>query len=138
MNLLARLGEVAVVVVLAGHLSGCGERESVDTSRVEEAFASVQSAGQSAVQSAVAAVKAQDYRQAVTALQEALAEVKLTPEQKEALGDLMARTKAKVAEAAGNAGQAARDAAAAAQEAADKARTSTGRALEDLGKSLQK
>ncbi|MFM8360219.1 MAG: hypothetical protein ACKOET_16855 [Verrucomicrobiota bacterium] len=138
MKVRARLSGVVVRVTLASLLGGCGGQDSVDTSRVEQIFASAEAVSKSAVQSAVAAVKAQDYRQAMTALQEALAEVKLTPEQKEALGDLMARTQAKVAAVAGNAGQAARDAAEAAREAADKARTSTGRALEDLGKSLQK
>lgn len=138
MNLFARLPAAALLLTVAGLLSGCSNQESVDTSRVEETFASAEAATKSAVQSAVEAVKSQDYSQAVSALQETLGKVKLTPEQKEALGDLMARTKAKVAEAAGNAGQAAKDAAEAAKEAADKAKTSTGRALEDLGKSLQK
>lgn len=122
----------------AGLLVGCGNKDSVDTSRVEETFATAEAATKSAVEKAVNAVKSQDYGAALDSMQKALAEVKLTPEQKEALGDLVQRTKARLSEAAETAGQAAKDAAETAKEAADKAKTGAGKALEDLGKSLQK
>jgi hypothetical protein len=108
--------------------SGCSKSGGVDTSKVESAFTATPQADRSDVDKAVACVKAGDYPGALTSLQKAASNLKLTPEQQQALQDLMAQVQAKVSETVK---KAADDASKGAKEGANKA-------AGDLQKSLGK
>ena len=87
---------------------------SVDASPVEKSFASAEPTLKAAAEKAVASIKSGDYAGAATELQKLAANVKLTDEQKKAIGDVLAQVQKAVAEmgakATGEAGKALGDA----------------------------
>jgi outer membrane protein assembly factor BamD (BamD/ComL family) len=82
---------MAAVVVAGAVFMGCGKKEKVDTSKLEKSFEASEPAQRSAADRAVAAIKAGNYSQAMTELQKLAAQAKLTPEQQQAVKDVMAR-----------------------------------------------
>lgn len=92
------LNVVLIAVCLA--LGACGKSDQVDTSKVEKSFASAQPATKSAVDDLKAAVAAKDYAMASAALQKLASSAKLTSDQRQAIDDLAAQLKKKIAEQA--------------------------------------
>jgi gas vesicle protein len=121
---------VGVLAVAAMALVGC-TKSGVDTSKVESSFSEAEPAAKSAVDQVVTAVKAGDYAGALVPLQKLASNAKLTPEQQQAVKDLMTQVQEQVKAAAVKAGEQAKD-------ALEKASDSTGKALEDLGGKLRK
>ena len=118
-----------MVMLAALAVVGCKKNEggSVDTSGLEASFASAESAAKSGVDKAVAAIKSADYAGALTELKSLGDKVKLTPEQEQAVKDLMAQLEKLVAGGAEKAG-----------EAATKAADDAGKAVGDVQKSFKK
>ena len=108
----------ALAAILA--LAGCSKSGDVDTSAMEKSFKSTEPATQSAADKAVAAIKSADYAGALTQLKSLGEQAKLTPEQQQAIKDVMAQVQKAITDAAGKAAEGA------------------GKAAEDLQKSLKK
>jgi hypothetical protein len=107
----------AIISVALLGLAGCTKEGGVDTAKVESAFQTASAVDKAEVQTAISAVKAGDYSSALASLQKAVANVKLTPEQKSALEDLINQVTAKVGNAVKKAGE---DTSKAAQDAGNK------------------
>jgi len=112
-KLFLTLAIIAGLAVLG--LTGCSKTNSdattIDTAKVQSAFATASAVDKEEVETAIAAIKAGDYASAVTSLKQAASSVKLTPEQTQALKDLLAQAQAKLGAAAGEAVDKAKDAA---------------------------
>jgi hypothetical protein len=121
---------VGMLVMAAATLVGCSQG-GVDTSKAESSFSDAEPATKSTMEQVVTAVKAGDYAGAVAPLQTLASNAKLTPEQQQAVKDLMVQVQEQVKEAAVKAGEQAK-------EAMEKAADSTGKALEDIGGKLRK
>jgi len=93
-------------------INGCSKNEGgIDTSRVQAAFQTNDSGTQHTnVQKALAQIRSGDYSGALASLQKAAATLKLTPEQKSAIDDLVSQIKTKTAEALKSASKSAGDA----------------------------
>ncbi len=94
------------IVVLGLAVGGCAKKSSgttVDTTQLESSFKSAEPATQSSVDKVVTAVKSQDYSGALAQLQTLAKNAKLTPEQQQAIKDLMAQVQAAITDAAGKA-----------------------------------
>jgi len=132
----------AIAAALAFTLAGCSKDAGVDTSKVESSFSASDAQGKSDVDQVVAAVKAGDFAAATAPLQKLASNAKLTPEQQQAVKDLMTQVQEKVKEAAAKVGEQASEAAKKAQDSANealkKAKESTGDALKDLGEKVKK
>jgi len=112
-----------LTVVMAGALAlaGCSKQgSSVDTAALETSFKAAEAALKDSADRAVAAIKAADYSGALAELKKLAEEAKLTPEQQQAIKDVIAQVQKVVAEAAGKA----------AEEA--------GKAMKDIPKGLPK
>ncbi len=107
---------IAAAIVLAG----CGKKSSVDTAPLEKSFKSSEPALQSSSDKVVAAVKSADYAGALAELKTLAGQAKLTPDQQQAIKDVMAQVEKAIADAAG------------------KAANDAGKALNDAAKSLPK
>lgn len=98
---------IACVIVAFATLIGCGGSPS---SRVESSFASADPARKANAQKAVDAAKAGNYAGAMAQLQALAAGAKLTPEQQQAIQDMVAdmqkQIQAKASEAAASASKA--------------------------------
>ena len=116
-------------------LTGCTKSEGVDTSKAESAFASAPAADKSAFDQAIAAIKSGDYTAGLKSLQDVASKVKLTPEQQQAIKDLIAQVQSKVGAAAQKAVD---DTSKAAKEGMDKAATDANKAADDVKKALGK
>ncbi len=101
-------------------LAGCSKQGSIDTSALETNFKSAEATVKDSADKAIAAIKSADYAGALTELKKLAENAKLTPEQQQAIKDVMAKVQAAVGEAAGKA----------AEEA--------GKALKDMPKALPK
>ncbi len=82
-----------------------GGSASIDTSGVQTIFANAEGPIKAAAEKAVAAVKSADYSGAMAELQKLAGDVKLTPEQKQAVTDLIEKVKAALSGAAGKAAE---------------------------------
>jgi DNA-binding NtrC family response regulator len=85
--------------------TGCGSKSSVDTAPLEKSFASAEPANKTAADSAVSAIKSEDYPGAMAQLQKLASQAKLTPEQQQAIKDTLAQVQKQVADAATKAGK---------------------------------
>ncbi len=81
-------------------LSGCSKKTSVDTAPLEKSFQSAEPATRSSADQAVAAIKSADYAGALTQLQTLARHAKLTPEQQQAIKDVMAQVQKAITDAA--------------------------------------
>jgi hypothetical protein len=111
--------------------TGCSKSESggatIDTAKVQAAFASASAVDKVEVEKAIAAVKSGDYASAVTSLKQAAAGVNVTPEQKQAIQDLLAQVQAKLGAAASEAVDKVKAAGADAAKRADDLKKSIGK-----------
>ena len=86
-------------------LTGCGKKSSVDTAPLERSFASAEPATKTSVDQAVSDIKASDYSAAMARLQKLPAQSKMTPEQRQAVQDVLAQVQKQLSDAATKAGQ---------------------------------
>jgi hypothetical protein len=93
----------AAVVVTALALAGCGSKSSVDVTPLEKSFQSAEATVQSSAQKAIASVKSGDYTGALNELKALAGKAKLTPDQQQAIKDVMAQLEKAIADAAGKA-----------------------------------
>jgi hypothetical protein len=101
-------------------LAGCSKQGSIDTSALETNFKSAEATLKASADKAVAAVKSADYSGAVTELKKLAENTKLTPDQQQAIKDLLAQVQSAITDAAG------------------KAASEAGKALKDVPKTLPK
>ena len=107
---------LTVIAAAAFVVAGCSKKSgetmsgdtsaavaSVDTSKIEAAFATADAATKSAADTAVTAIKGADYSGAVTQLQSLTSKFKLTPEQQQAVNDLIAKAQKAIADMAAKA-----------------------------------
>jgi len=92
-------------------LSGCGKKSSVDTAPIEKSFATADPATKSSADSAVSAIKSSDYSGALASLQKLGAQAKLTPDQQQAVKDVIAQVQQALTDSAAKAGKDAQKAA---------------------------
>ena len=95
---------LTVMAAAALVLSGC-KKSGVDTAPLEKSFASAEPTAKSASDKAVAAIKASDYSGAMTELQKLAAQAKLTPEQQQAVKDVLAQVQKQLSDAATKVGK---------------------------------
>ncbi len=86
-------------------LAGCSKSSSVDTSKLEGSFKSAEAAAQSSVEKAVSAIKSADYAGAMAELKSIAEKVKLTPEQQQAINDVVAQLQTALADTAKKVGE---------------------------------
>lgn len=79
-------------------LAGCSKSSTIDTTPLQNSFKSAPAAAQTSADKVVAAVKAKDYPGALTELQTLATNAKLTPEQQQAVKDVMAQVQKTVSE----------------------------------------
>ena len=79
---------------------GCAKKSSVDTGKLESSFATAEPATKSKVDSAVSAIKSADYAGAMASLQGLAKDAKLTPEQQQAVTDVVEHLKTMVTDVA--------------------------------------
>ncbi len=127
----------ALTAALAITVAGCSKDETVDTSKVESTFSAAEPSAKAQVDQIVTAVKAGDFGAASAPLQALASNVKLTPDQQQAVKDLMAQVQDKLKEAAAKVAEQTAETVKKAQDgAADavkKAQEGTGNALKSLG-----
>jgi len=92
-------------------LSGCAKKSSVDTAPLEKSFASADPANKTTADKAVTEIKAGDYSGAMADLQKLTAQAKLTPEQQQAVRDVLAQVQKQLSDAATKVGKEAEKAA---------------------------
>jgi hypothetical protein len=80
---------------------GCSKQASVDTAKLEDSFKSAEATVRTSADKVVAAVKAGDYSGAMTELKTLASNAKLTPEQQQAVTDLVAQVQKALTDAAG-------------------------------------
>jgi len=127
----------ALTAAFAITFAGCSKDGSIDTSKVESTFAAAEPSAKSQVDQIVTAVKAGDFAAASAPLQALASNAKLTPDQQQAVKDLMTQVQEKVKEAAAKVAEQTAETVKKAQEgAADavkKAQEGAGDALKNLG-----
>src|SRR5215813_8917258 len=85
--------------------SGCGNKGGVDTAPLEKSFASAEPQTKTKADQVVSAIKASDYAGAVGQLQQLAAQAKLTPEQQQAVKDVLAQVQKQLSDTAAKAGK---------------------------------
>jgi hypothetical protein len=94
---------LAVVVGVTLTLVGCSKQGGIDTTALDTSFKSAEATLKASADKAVAAVKSADYSGAVAELKKLADNAKLTPEQQQAIKDVMAQVEKLIADAAGKA-----------------------------------
>ena len=84
-------GILAGVMALGLMLVGCNKSATVDTAQLESSFKGAEASVQGSVDKAIAAVKAADYKGALTELQSLAKNAALTPEQQQAVQNVVAQ-----------------------------------------------
>lgn len=97
------------IVAAAVALGGC-KKSGVDTSKLESSFKSAEPAAQTSVEKAVSAIKSADYAGALAELKSIAEKAKLTPEQEQAVKDIVAQVQQMLADTAKQAGEKASEA----------------------------
>jgi hypothetical protein len=94
-------------------MAGCGKQSSVDTASFEKSFKTAEAAVQTSADKVVTAIKSADYVGAMTELKTLASNAKLTPEQQQAVKDVIAQVEKLMADtankAAGEANKAMKD-----------------------------
>jgi outer membrane protein assembly factor BamD (BamD/ComL family) len=101
-------------------LSACSKTGSVDTAPLQNSFASAEATLKSSADKAISAIKSADYSGATAELQKLASQAKLSPEQQQAIKDVVGQIQKQLADAAAKAG------------------TSVDKASKDLQKALPK
>jgi hypothetical protein len=95
-----------LTAMAAAALALCGCKKSgVDTAPLEKSFSAAEPATKSSADKAVSAIKAGDYSGAMAELQKLGAQAKLTPEQQQAIKDVLAQVQKQLSEAATQVGK---------------------------------
>jgi 2C-methyl-D-erythritol 2,4-cyclodiphosphate synthase len=94
----------AGLAAVALTFAGC-KKSGVDTSQLETSFKAADAPSQTMVEEAVAAIKAGDYAGGLAKLQSVAAKAKLTPEQEQAIKDVIAQLQQMLGDTAKKAGQ---------------------------------
>jgi type IV secretory pathway TrbL component len=81
-------------------MAGCNKQGGIDTGSLEKSLKSAEAAAQSSADKAVAAIKSADYSGAMAELKSLASNAKLTPEQQQAIKDVMAQVSNALADAA--------------------------------------
>jgi septation ring formation regulator EzrA len=106
-------GMLMVVLTVCTLGIGCGKKSGPDTGRLETSFQSAEPAVKSDVDKAVTAIRAGNYSQAMADLQRVASRAKLTPDQQQAINDVLAQLQKEISaaakKAAGDAEKAAED-----------------------------
>ena len=112
----------ALVAIIIGMVAfvGCAKKNTVDTAPLEKSFKSAEPATSATVDKTVAAIKNADYAGAMAQLQTLASNAKLTPEQQQAVKDVMAQVQKAISDTAG------------------KAVSAAGKSVDDLKNSLPK
>lgn len=92
-------------------LTGCSKKSSVDTAPIEKNFASAEASAKTSADKAVAAIKAGDYSGAMAELKTLASQAKLTPEQQQAVKDVVAQVQQQITALAGKVSEGAQKAA---------------------------
>jgi hypothetical protein len=77
---------------------GCAKKSEVDTSKLESSFASAEPADKTEMDKAVSSIKAGDYSTGLASLQKLASQAKLTPEQQQAVKDVIAQVQNQLAD----------------------------------------
>ena len=109
---------IFIIVLLFG--AGCAKKDGVDTAKLETSFSTAEPATKSQVEQAVSSIKSADYPAALASLQKVASQAKLTPEQQQAISDVMAQVQKQLG------------------SAVEKASGDARKALENAGQSLPK
>ncbi len=91
------------IMTLTLAMAGCNKQNSVDTSAFERTFKSAEATTQTTADKVVTAIKSADYSGALAELKTLASNAKLTPEQQQAVKDVMAQVEKAIADAAGKA-----------------------------------
>lgn len=94
---------LAAVMATTLALVGCSKQSGVDASALETSFKSADATVKDSADKAIAAIKAADYPGAIVELKKLAENAKLTPEQQQAIKDMMAKVQGGIGEAAGKA-----------------------------------
>ena len=84
-------------------LAGCSKKSNVETAPLEKSFASAEPTTKSSADKAVVSIKAGDYSGAMVELQKLSAQAKLTPEQQQAVRDVLEQVRKQLSESAADA-----------------------------------
>jgi hypothetical protein len=105
---------LGILITATLAVAGCSKSSSVDTAPLEQSFKSADAPAKSSADKVVSAIKSSDYAGALTELKTLAGNAKLTPEQQQAVKDVMTSVQKAIAEAtskaAGDAGKAVDDA----------------------------
>ena len=96
---------LVLLALLALVLPGCGKKDEVDTAPLQQSFEGAEPAVKTAVNEAVSAIKSGDYAGAGAALQKLAGQAKITPEQQQAIKDVLAGIQKKLTGAVENAAE---------------------------------
>jgi len=96
------MSALAVTVLLS---AGCSKKSSVDTAPLEKSFATAEPSDKASANKAVSDIKSGNYSGAMAELQKLGAQAKLTPEQKQAVKDVVAQVQQQLADAVKQVGQ---------------------------------
>jgi outer membrane protein assembly factor BamD (BamD/ComL family) len=91
----------AVAATLA--LCGCGSKVAVNTAPLQKSFQTAETSAKEDADKAISAIESADYAGAVTQLQQLAKNAKLTPEQQQAVKDMIEKVQKVIADAAGKA-----------------------------------
>jgi hypothetical protein len=118
----ARNWLLAGVMAATVALAGCAKQQqaTVDTAPMEKSFSAAEPTTKSSADKVVSAVKSGDYAGAMTELKTLAGNAKLTPEQQQAVKDVMAQVQNAI------------------METANKAKEAAGKGMEDMKKALPK
>jgi len=94
---------LTAVMAVTLAMAGCSKQGSIDTAAFEKSFKSAEAAVQPSADKVVAAVKSADYSGAMTELKTLASNAKLTPDQQQAIKDVMAQVEKAISDAAGKA-----------------------------------
>jgi hypothetical protein len=103
-----KIHQLMLVTIMAAAfaLAGCKKSGgSVDTAKLESSFKSAEPATQSSVDKAVSAIKSADYAGALAELKSVAEKAKLTPEQEQAIKDVIAQVQQALADTAKKVGE---------------------------------
>jgi len=96
---------LAALAAVTVALSGCAKKSSVDTAPLEKSFASADAASKTTADKAASDIKAGEYASATAELQKLAAQTKLTPEQQQAVKDVLAQVQKQLSDTAAKAGK---------------------------------
>lgn len=95
---------ITAVAVAVFAFAGCS-KSGVDTSKLENSFKSAEPAAQTSVEKAVTAIKSADYAGAMTELKSLAEKAQLTPEQQQAIKDVVSQLQQMLADTVKKAGE---------------------------------